>query len=317
MIKIIEKLMMANKNEKRKSKMNLENVHNKLLEKKLGILEYFQVAFDIFRVILKENKLLILVAFFIIGARIVITGLEYKYVDYSNVSEESFDVIVKLAIVFDTLNFIIFIISVVFSGYFHRVVALKIENRENEMYLKDFSLKMLNLIGLIVCVKIFLEIFGFLGMFGTVVAMFCVVMFLCLSIGMLLYFEVYYIRDIGFMDSIDYSLRLCDKNRLRKIIPNVIFGVGITVFYYIILKIFIMNIFAKILISAVLVLILALIGIYTYALDTVIFLNIEYDYFKNYENKQFNFKNERKVDENHIILDKFLSSKKNKIDKNK
>ncbi len=316
MIKIIEKLMMANKNEKRKSKMNLENVHNKLLEKKLGILEYFQVAFDIFRVILKENKLLILVAFFIIGARIVITGLEYKYVDYSNVSEESFDVIVKLAIVFDTLNFIIFIISVVFSGYFHRVVALKIENRENEMYLKDFSLKMLNLIGLIVCVKIFLEIFGFLGMFGTVVAMFCVVMFLCLSIGMLLYFEVYYIRDIGFMDSIDYSLRLCDKNRLRKIIPNVIFGVGITVFYYIILKIFIMNIFAKILISAVLVLILALIGIYTYALDTVIFLNIEYDYFKNYENKQFNFKNERKVDENHIILDKFLSSKKNKIDKN-
>ena len=267
--------------------------------------------------ILKENKLLILVAFFIIGARIVITGLEYKYVDYSNVSEESFDVIVKLAIVFDTLNFIIFIISVVFSGYFHRVVALKIENRENEMYLKDFSLKMLNLIGLIVCVKIFLEIFGFLGMFGTVVAMFCVVMFLCLSIGMLLYFEVYYIRDIGFMDSIDYSLRLCDKNRLRKIIPNVIFGVGITVFYYIILKIFIMNIFAKILISAVLVLILALIGIYTYALDTVIFLNIEYDYFKNYENKQFNFKNERKVDENHIILDKFLSSKKNKIDKNK
>ena len=297
--------------------MSLEDVRRKLLEKKLGILEYFQVAFDIFRVILKENKLLILVAFFIIGARIVITGLEYKYVDYSNVSEESFDVIVKLAIVFDTLNFIIFIISVVFSGYFHRVVALKIENRENEMYLKDFSLKMLNLIGLIVCVKIFLEIFGFLGMFGTVVAMFCVVMFLCLSIGMLLYFEVYYIRDIGFMDSIDYSLRLCDKNRLRKIIPNVIFGVGITVFYYIILKIFIMNIFAKILISAVLVLILALIGIYTYALDTVIFLNIEYDYFKNYENKQFNFKNERKVDENHIILDKFLSSKKNKIDKNK
>ena len=296
--------------------MSLEDVRRKLLEKKLGILEYFQVAFDIFRVILKENKLLILVAFFIIGARIVITGLEYKYVDYSNVSEESFDVIVKLAIVFDTLNFIIFIISVVFSGYFHRVVALKIENRENEMYLKDFSLKMLNLIGLIVCVKIFLEIFGFLGMFGTVVAMFCVVMFLCLSIGMLLYFEVYYIRDIGFMDSIDYSLRLCDKNRLRKIIPNVIFGVGITVFYYIILKIFIMNIFAKILISAVLVLILALIGIYTYALDTVIFLNIEYDYFKNYENKQFNFKNERKVDENHIILDKFLSSKKNKIDKN-
>lgn len=297
--------------------MILEDVRRRLLEKKLGILEYFQVAFDIFRVILKENKLSILVAFFIVGARIVITGLEYKYVDYSNVSEESFDVIVRLAMVFDALNFIIFIISVVFSGYFHRVVALKIENRENEMYLKDFSLKMLNLIGLIVCGKIFLEIFGFLGMFGTVVGMFCVVMFLCLSIGMLLYFEVYYIRDIEFMDSIDYSLRLCGKNRFRKIIPNAIFGVGIMIFYYIILKIFIMNISAKILISAVLVLILALISIYTYALDTAIFLNIEYDYFKNYENSQFNFKNEREVDENHLILDKFLNSKKNKIDKNK
>lgn len=78
-----------------------------------------------------------------------------------------------------------------------------------------------------------------------------------------------------------------------------------------------MNISAKILISAVLVLILALISIYTYALDTAIFLNIEYDYFKNYENSQFNFKNEREVDENHLILDKFLNSKKNKIDKNK
>lgn len=106
--------------------MNLENIHSKLAVKKLRIMEYFGVAFDVFRVILKENKLFVVFAFLIIGARIIMSGLEYKYtidIDYYNISGEQFEIIATLKKVFDALNFVIFIITVIFSGYFHRVIA--------------------------------------------------------------------------------------------------------------------------------------------------------------------------------------------------
>lgn len=298
--------------------MDLENVRNKLYERKLRIVEYFGVAFDVFKAILKENMLFVIFAFLIMGLRMTVNGLEYKYIiniDYYSISEAQFDKIMTLEKVFDILNFIIFIISVIFSGYFCRMIALKIEKRENEMYLKGFFLKMLNLVGLIILGEVILVIFGLLGLFGAVVALFCIVMTLCLSVGMLLYFEVYYIRDIGFMDSVDYSLKLCDKNRFRKIIPTIIFVIGTIGNYYTILQIFTMNVSNKILISVILVIILALIGIYTYVLDVVIFLNIEYNYFKNHEDNQFNFINKKKVEENHQILDKFLNNNKNKENK--
>ena len=307
--------------------MNLENIHSKLAVKKLRIMEYFGVAFDVFRVILKENKLFVVFAFLIIGARIIMSGLEYKYtidIDYYNISGEQFEIIATLKKVFDALNFVIFIITVIFSGYFHRVIALKIENRENEMDLKDFFLKMLNLIGLIVFGEVILVILGFLGMFGAIIAMFCIVMTLCLSVGIFLYFEAYYIRDIGLLDLADYSLKLCDKNRFRKIFPTIVFEIGAIGVYYAILQIFITDVSVvsvKILISVVLVIILTFIGIYTYALNTVIFLNVEYDYFKNHKDSQFNFKNDDKIEGNPQVLNRFLSRNKDentsKSDENK
>lgn len=307
--------------------MNLKSVRDKLSKRKLGIIEYFGTAFDVFRVILKENIWLVLFVFLIIGTRVLIGGLKYKYminIDYFNISEAQFDTIMMLEKVFNILDFIIFIITVIFSGYFYRIIALKIEDRENEIYSKGFFFKMLNLTGLIILETVVLLFFGILGMLGAAIGMFCIVMTLCLSVGMLLYFEVYCIRDIGFMDSADYSFQLCDKNRLRKIIPSIILGIGImTDFYYIVLQIFIKNVPNKILISAIMAVILTFIGIYVYILDTVIFLNVEYNYFKNHENSQFNFINEKekKSKENHQILDKFLSNNKNesveKTDKNK
>ena len=49
-----------------------------------------------------------------------------------------------------------------------------------------------------------------------------------------LYFETYYVRDFKIMDSIEYSHQLSKANRLRKIIPEVIFILISIVFVFII-----------------------------------------------------------------------------------
>ena len=52
---------------------------------------------------------------------------------------------------------------------------------------------------------------------------------------------------------------------------------------------------------------------YAQILDTVIFLNVEYDYLGKNLNKELKFENENKnkLDENHQNLDNFLNNDKN------
>ena len=99
----------------------------------------------------------------------------------------------------------------------------------------------------------------------------------CIAIWAFWYFEAYYIRNFGLMESIDYSLDLSDGNRLRKFLPGLFIALGILIFS-IMTNIFfnVLNIesFAvNLIITFIFVMILSLFLMYSQILNIIIFLN--------------------------------------------
>ena len=107
-----------------------------------------------------------------------------------------------------------------------------------------------------------------------------------------LYFETYYVRDFKIMDSIEYSHQLSKANRLRKIIPEVIFILISIVFVFIISlgisKMFGINYQIEIITTVISIIGFVFWAIYFQVLSISIFLNVEYDYLKNQEEKNIN-----------------------------
>lgn len=94
------------------------------------------------------------------------------------------------------------------------------------------------------------------------------------------------------MDSIEYSHQLSKANRLRKIIPEVIFILISIVFVFIISlgisKIFGINYQIEIITTVISIIGFVFWAIYFQVLNVSIFLNVEYDYLKNQEKENIN-----------------------------
>ena len=272
--------------------MDLENVRKEILGVKLDISEYFRVAFSVFKILLKENKLLMFFSFLItltgvvsgtivIGAQLIGEVEIYEY----------YDIVTKLIIAFMSIVYLIFNIgSPFFKGYFFRKVAFKLENNTNNLNLGKLSIKVLKLLGVILIlsvISIFAEkISSFIGSIVTIWAL-------------LYFFEVYYIRNLGLKDSANYSLELSKGNRYRVIVPNLI--VGIPSLIGIVSAVFILsnqrNGFIILMAFFIFTIIAAIILVYMEIFNIVVFLNVENNYLKNEgKDSKYNFKNKEEID---------------------
>ena len=273
--------------------MDLENVRKEILGVKLDISEYFRVAFSVFKILLKENKLLMFFSFLItligvvsgvivIGEQIIGEAEMYEY----------YDIVTKLILAFMSIVYLIFNIgSPFFKGYFFRKVAFKLENNTNNLNLGKLSIKVLKLLGVVLIlsvISIFAEkISSFIGSIVTIWAL-------------LYFFEVYYIRNLGLKDSANYSLELSKGNRYRVIVPKLI--VGIPSLIGIVSAVFILsnqrNGFIILGFFFLFTIIAAIVLLYMEIFNIVVFLNVEYNYLKNREeNDRFNFKNIKTSDD--------------------
>lgn len=289
--------------------MDLENIRKEILGVKLDISEYFRVAFSVFKILLKENKLLMFFSFLItligvvsgvivIGEQIIGEAEMYEY----------YDIVTKLILAFMSIVYLIFNIgSPFFKGYFFRKVAFKLENNTNNLNLGKLSIKVLKLLGVVLIlsvISIFAEkISSFIGSIVTIWAL-------------LYFFEAYYIRNLGLKDSANYSLELSKGNRYRVIVPKLI--VGIPSLIGIVSAVFILsnqrNGFIILGFFFLFTIIAAIILLYMEIFNIVVFLNVEYNYLKNEgKDSKYNFKDKEEIDlRNSQSLNNFLDENNEK-----
>ena len=272
--------------------MDLESVQEKLFERKLDLIEYFKAAFDIYKEFLKNNKLLVFSTCLLL---MLITSLDIlnKYLMGLVVKHRE----VKIAFLVMILLILELILSVGHSfliGYYFKKIVMGIEGTENSFEFKKFFLKMLKFIGIQYCLVTFFLVVSLelnllhLNFIDLVLKIVLIVMFF----KYFLYFETYYVRDFKIMDSIEYSHQLSKANRLRKIIPEVIFILISIVFVFIIFlgisKIFGINYQIEIITTVISIIGFVFWAIYFQVLNVSIFLNVEYDYLKNQEEENIN-----------------------------
>lgn len=279
--------------------MDLKNLQKKLFERKLGITEYFGVGYDAFKILLKENKLLVFLQFLFLFAPL---GLIVTIPIFSKIARENgYSIIVFALIVlfiFILINVFI-IVGYYYSAYFFRKVALKLEGREKEFTRKGIIVKALAIYGITAAVRIFFSVLERAGILGSVLALFCEIAIIVVFILHLLYFDVYYIRNSNLLDSVSYSSRLSSKNRLRKIVPIVIVLIIVIVMTIIYSVIFFQNNETNFIIPVIVYIIIFVFSIiFVQILNIVIFLNVESDYLKNQEEHiKFDLRNKQKNDE--------------------
>ena len=148
--------------------MSLENVREKLMEKKLTTLEYFGVAFEAFKGFWKENPIMMVSMFVFMVALIVIgivhSELNEEFLVYYGANE----IMILWAKIFNVLNAVASTVSFFVTAYFFRKIALTIEGNEKNMKLKELFLKtlLLSVIFLLLC---FVWHFGLSGILRLII----------------------------------------------------------------------------------------------------------------------------------------------------
>ena len=295
--------------------MYLENLREKIFKKDLGIGETFSAAFDLFKIILKENKLLAFFQFILI------------YIPFANGYYSRFLVNIMafyeyLIPIFFLLNFVLaFAFTVAnnyFIAYFLRKIALKVEGRADKFSAKGILIKSLTVLGIGAGLRIILSVLENLSFLGALLALLAYITVIVVFIWALFYFyDIYYIRNLTLSESIDYSLKLSEGNRLKKIIPGIIFVVGFIIGIMIIvfpISRILPDRTGEFLIIIVFSVILSLFLLYFMTLQIVIYLNVENNYLKNEgKDSKYNFKNKEEIDlRNSQSLNNFLDENNEK-----
>lgn len=264
--------------------MYLENLREKIFKKDLGIGETFSAAFDLFKIILKENKLLVFFQFILI-----FIPFANGYYSRSWVNMMALFGYKYLIPIFFLLSFVLALVFTVannyFIAYFLRKIALKVEGRADKFSAKGILIKSLTVLGIGAGLRIILSVLGNLSFLGALLALLAYITVIVVFIWALLYFyDIYYIRNLTLSESIDYSLKLSEGNRLKKIIPGIIlvvgFIIGIMIIVFPIPRI-LPDRTGAFLIVIVFSVILSLFLLYFMTLQIVIYLNIENNYLKN------------------------------------
>jgi hypothetical protein len=272
----------------RRKNMDFQNLQDKLIEKKLNLIEYFKESKEVVKVFLKENKLW--TVFFIIAN----IWMLFSATIQKKLTTESY---VRLYDSFSYLISMLNTVASVYSNLFYTAaimkIGFKIENREDEFTFKKLFLKflMLTLVYFVISV-----ICGFLTLpaaiillysnasfLGMVIAGIIIIAVIVFGIIMFLYFiQIYCIRKMMIFDVFQYNLEISEGNRMRAIIPIIIF-----VLLNAILRVpFSLHLFDKIPliiifpISVIGGIISSFLGIFISIMGVIIFLNVEYSYLK-------------------------------------
>ena len=268
--------------------MDFQNLQDKLIEKKLNLTEYFKESKEVVKVFLKENKLW--TVFFIIAN----IWMLFSATIQKKLTTESY---VRLYDSFSYLISMLNTVASVYSNLFYTAaimkIGFKIENREDEFTFKKLFLKflMLTLVYFVISV-----ICGFLTLpaaiillysnasfLGMIIAGIIIIAVIVFGIIMFLYFiQIYCIRKMMIFDVFQYNLEISEGNRMRAIIPIIIF-----VLLNAILRVpFSLHLFDKIPliiifpISVIGGIISSFLGIFISIMGVIIFLNVEYSYLK-------------------------------------
>ena len=272
----------------RRKNMDFQNLQDKLIEKKLNLTEYFKESKEVVKVFLKENKLW--TVFFIIANIWMLFSATFQ----KKLTTESY---VRLYDSFSYLISMLNTVASVYSNLFYTAaimkIGFKIENREDEFTFKKLFLKflMLTLVYFVISV-----ICGFLTLpaaiillysnasfLGMIIAGIIIIAVIVFGIIMFLYFiQIYCIRKMMIFDVFQYNLEISEGNRMRAIIPIIIF-----VLLNAILRVpFSLHLFDKIPliiifpISVIGGIISSFLGIFISIMGVIIFLNAEYSYLK-------------------------------------
>ena len=272
----------------RRKNMDFQNLQDKLREKKLNLTEYFKESKEVVKVFLKENKLW--TVFFIIAN----IWMLFSATIQKKLTTESY---VRLYDSFSYLISMLNTVASVYSNLFYTAaimkIGFKIENREDEFTFKKLFLKflMLTLVYFVISV-----ICGFLTLpaaiillysnssfLGMIIAGIIIIAVIVFGIIMFLYFiQIYCIRKMMIFDVFQYNLEISEGNRMRAIIPIIIF-----VLLNAILRVpFSLHLFDKIPliiifpISVIGGIISSFLGIFISIMGVIIFLNAEYSYLK-------------------------------------
>ena len=295
--------------------MYLENLREKIFKKDLEIGETFSAAFDLFKIILKENKLL---AFF----QFILIFIPFANGYYSRFLVNIMAFYEYLIPIFFLLNFVLaFAFTIAnnyFIAYFLRKIALKVEGRADKFSAKGILIKSLTVLGIGAGLRIILSVLENLSFLGALLALLAYITVIVVFIWALLYFyDIYYIRNLTLSESIDYSLKLSEGNRLKKIIPGIIFVVGFIIGIMIIvfpISRILPDRTGEFLIIIVFSVILSLFLLYFMTLQIVIYLNVENNYLKNEgKDSKYNFKDKEEIDlRNSQSLNNFLDENNEK-----
>ena len=268
--------------------MDFQNLQDELIEKKLNLTEYLKKSKDVVKVFLKENKLWTI--FFIIANIWMLFCAAFE----KKLTSESY---VRLYNSFRYLISMLNTVAPVYSNLFYTAVIMKmgfkIENREDEFTFKKLFLKflMLTLVyfvismisGFLVLPAAIIFLYSNASFLGMIIAGIIIIAIVVFVLIMFLYFiQIYCIRKMMIFDVFQYNLEISEGNRMRAIIPIIIF-----VLLNAILRVpFSLHLFDKIPliiifpISVIGGIISSFLGIFIAVMGVIIFLNVEYDYLK-------------------------------------
>ena len=284
--------------------MDLKNLREKVFEKNLGIGGYFSAAFDLFKIILKEDKMFAFLQFVFVLMWFIGLLVAYALLIMFLYSGNFVLIFLLYIPMFFIGKFALSIAYSYFVAYFFRKVALKVEGKDDKFSPKGIFTKALVISGIGAGVQIILFVLEKIPFIGSFFNFLVSIGIIVIFIWALLYFcDVYYIRDFALLESFDYSLELSKGNRLKKIITGIILAVGIVIGLVIIILPF-SNIIRSFsngigLLPLVIIfsLILSLIFLYCQTIQIVIFLNVENSYLQSKEeNSNHNFENREEID---------------------
>ena len=274
--------------DEKEKNLDFQNLQDELIDKKLNLTEYLKRSKDVVKVFLKENKLWTI--FFIIANIWMLFCAAFE----KKLTSESY---VRLYNSFRYLILMLNTVAPVYSNLFYTAaimkIGFKIENREDEFTLKKLLFKFLVLtllyfaIGMAIALLIFpatiMLLISEANFIGTVIAGIIVIAIIVFLVIMFLYFiQIYCIRKMMIFDVFQYNLEISKGNRMRAIIPIIIF-----VLLNAILRVpFSLHLFDKtpliiiFPISIIVGIISSFLGIFIAVMGVIIFLNVEYDYLK-------------------------------------
>ena len=268
--------------------MDFQNLQDELIEKKLNLTEYLKKSKDVVKVFLKENKLWTI--FFIIANIWMLFCAAFE----KKLTSESY---VRLYNSFRYLISMLNTVAPVYSNLFYTAVIMKvgfkIENREDEFTFKKLFFKFLILTlvyfivsmlgGFLILPAAIILLYSKASLVGIVIAGIIITAIVIFTVIMFLYsIQIYCIREMMIFDVFQYNLEISKGNRMRAIIPIIIF-----VLLNAILRVpFSLHLFDKtpliiiFPISIIVGIISSFLGIFIAVMGVIIFLNVEYDYFK-------------------------------------